>query len=126
MVKIAAIALALGVTVIYLKSVNSELFVLALIGSGIVLLYSAAEYFMTSVNYFSAIIQKAGVKSEYFEIIFKCVAIGYLVEFSAGTLADAGLNSLADKLILIGKVVIISVSMPIIYAVFNLLTGLLQ
>ena len=126
MIKLAALALTLGVIVIYLKNVNSELFVLALIGSGIVLLYSAAEYFMTTIDFFSAIIQKTGVKSEYFEIIFKCVAIGYLVEFAAGTLADAGLNSLADKLVLIGKVVIISVSMPIIYAVFNLLTVLLQ
>ena len=126
MVKIAAIAIALGIIVIYLKNVNSELFILALIGSGIVLLYSAAEYFITTINFFSAVIQRTGVKSEYFEIIFKCVAIGYLVEFSAGTLVDAGLNSLADKLVLIGKVVIISVSMPIIYSVFNLLTGLLQ
>lgn len=126
MVKLAALALTLGIIVIYLKSVNSELYVLALIGAGIVLLYSAAEYFMTTIDFFTTIIQKTGVKSEYFAIIFKCVAIGYLVEFSAGTLSDAGLNSLADKLVLIGKVVIISVSMPIIYAVFNLLTGLLQ
>ncbi len=126
MVKLAALALALGVIVIYLKNVNSELFLLALIGSGIVLVYSAVEYFITTIDFFSTVILKTGVKSEYFEIIFKCVAIGYLTEFAAGTLADAGLNSLSSKVVLIGKAVILSVSLPIIYAVFNLLTGLLQ
>ena len=41
MVKIVALALALGVIVVDLKSVNSELYVLARIGSGIVLLYAS-------------------------------------------------------------------------------------
>lgn len=125
MVKIVALALALGVIVVYLKSVNSELYVLALIGSGIVLLYASLEYFISTYNFLSAIINATGVSSDFFSIIFKIVAIGYLTEFAAGTLEDAGLKSLAGKLVLIGKMIIIGVSMPIIYAVFNLVSGLL-
>ena len=56
MVKIVALALALGVIVVYLKSVNSELYVLALIGSGIVLLYASLEYFISTYNFLSTII----------------------------------------------------------------------
>lgn len=125
MIKIAVLALALGAILVYLKSIKSEIFFLALIGSGIVLLYAAGEYFLTTIEFFSAVIQKTGVKGEYFGIVFKCVAIGYLTEFSAGTLTDAGLNSLADKLVFAGKIVILCVSLPIIYAVFNLITGLI-
>ena len=67
-----------------------------------------------------------GVNKEYFAIIFKIIAIGYLIEFAAGTIEDFGLKSLSDKLVLIGKLIIIGVSMPIIYAIFNLVSGLLK
>ena len=47
------------------------------------------------------------------------------MEFAAGAIEDFGLKSLSDKLVLIGKLIIIGVSMPVIYAVINLVTGLL-
>lgn len=126
MVKIVALALTLGIIIIYLKSTNSELYVLAVIGSGIVLLYSALEYFLVTYKFFSDILSKTGASREFFSILLKIVAIGYLTEFAAGTLRDSGLTGLSDKLIFIGKIIILGVSMPIIYAVFNLVTGLLS
>ena len=65
-----------------------------------------------------------GVDGSLFSIIFKITAIGYLVEFGAGTIEDFGLKSLADKLVFAGKIIILGISMPVIYAVFNLLKGL--
>ena len=59
-------------------------------------------------------------------IIFKVVAIGYLVEFGAETINDLGLKSLSDKLIFIGKLAIFSVSLPVLYAIFNVLSRLIQ
>ena len=62
----------------------------------------------------------------FYKIIFKITAISYLVEFGAGIIDDFGLKSLSDKLVFVGKVVIFCMSMPIIYAVFNLLLGIIQ
>jgi stage III sporulation protein AD len=59
-------------------------------------------------------------------IIFKVTAIGYIVDFSASTIRDFGLNSLADKVVFVGKLIIFSLSMPIIYGVLNLLVGVLK
>ena len=41
------------------------------------------------------------------KVILKMVGIGYLVEFSAGILNDFGQNSLADKLVFCGKIVVL-------------------
>lgn len=126
MLQIAALGITCALVVLYLKSINSELYTLALIGSGIILLYSAAGYIADTLDFFKKIIDMTGVNKEYFAIIFKIIAIGYLIEFAAGTIEDFGLKSLSDKLVLIGKLIIIGVSMPIIYAIFNLVSGLLK
>lgn len=125
MLKIAALAIICAIIIIYLKNINSELFSVALIGSGIILLYTAVGYISQTFDFFRQLIDKIGVNKEYFAIIFKIITIGYIVEFAAGTIEDFGLKSLSDKLVLIGKFIIIGVSMPIIYAVINLVTGLL-
>ena len=125
MLKIAALAITCAIIILYLKSINSELYTAALIGSGIILLYTAAGYMAETFEFFRVLIDKTGVNKEYFSIIFKIIAIGYLVEFAAGAIEDFGLKSLSDKLVLIGKLIIIGISMPVIYAVINLVTGLL-
>ena len=60
------------------------------------------------------------------KLIFKIVGIGYVVEFAAGILEDCGVKSVADKLVLAGKFVILSVSLPIFYALINILVGLVS
>ena len=60
-----------------------------------------------------------------YKIIFKITGIGYMVEFAAETINDFGIKGLSEKLIFVGKVVIFSLSLPILYAVINLLSGIL-
>ena len=110
MIKIVAVALVLALVVIYLKNINSELYSIALVGAGIILLTISVNYLSDTLTFFSKIIDLTGVDKEFYVIIFKITAIGYLVEFGAETINDLGLKSLADKLIFIGKIVIFSVS----------------
>lgn len=126
MVKIVAVAIICGIIIIYLKSINSELTSLAIIGSGIIILSYAFTFVFQTYSVLVDIISFTGIKAEYYSIIFKITAIGYLIEFGAGTVEDMGLKSLADKLVFAGKALILVVSLPIIYAIFNLLQGLLQ
>lgn len=125
MLQIVALSITFAMVIIYLKSINSELYTISLVGAGIILVYAALSYVSATFDFFNEIIDMTGVDKEYYAIIFKIISIGYLVEFGAGVIEDFGLKSIADKLVFVGKIVIIGVSMPIIYAVFNLLTGLL-
>ena len=83
------------------------------------------NYLYETYEIINTLIEISGVDKELYVIILKISALGYLVEFSADTVTDFGLKSLADKLVFVGKIIIFSVSLPIIYAVFNLLNNLM-
>ena len=126
MIKIVFVAILISVIIIYLRQTNSELALLATIGGGIILLSFVLEYLTQTFDVINQLILATNLDKSFFKIIFKITAIGYLVEFSSSIIKDFGLNSISDKLILIGKIIIIGISTPIIYAVFNLLKGVLQ
>lgn len=126
MIKIVAIAIICSIIIVYLKSVNSELALIATVASGTILLFFILQYVSQSIDFFNDLVELSGIDKSFYKIIFKITAIGYLVEFSATTIEDFGLKSIADKLVLAGKLMIFIISMPIIYAIFNLFTSLLQ
>ena len=126
MVKIVAFALLCACIITYLRSINSELTLLVTITSGVIILSFTFTYISDTFQFFNQLVNLTGIDKDIYKIIFKITSIGYLVEFGAGVLNDFGLNSLANKLVLAGKIIIFGVSMPIFYAVVNLLTGLLQ
>lgn len=126
MVQIVSIALISAVIILYLKSVNSDFYILASICAGIILISLALKYVSETFDFINKIIEMTGIDKDFYVIIFKITAIGYLVEFGADTICDMGLKGLADKLVFVGKIVIFSMSLPILYAVFNLLVGLIQ
>lgn len=126
MAKLVAVALICAVIVIYLKSVGSDLYALACIGSGIIILSFTFTYLEQAFDFINKIVELSGIDKEFYKIIFKITAIGYLVEFGADVINDLGLKGIAEKLIFAGKIIIFITSLPIFYAVFNLLVGLVQ
>ena len=125
MIKIIGIALICSIIIFYLRNINSELTILVEIMSGIILLSYVIPYILEVFNFFNEIIEMSAIDKNIYKILFKVIAIGYLIEFSAGTIEDFGLKGLSSKLIMIGKIIIISMSLPIIYGVINILKGLL-
>ena len=125
MIKIVAVAIICAIIIVYLKTVNSDLTSLAILGSGILLLSYGFNYLYQTYDFLVEIINMTGVEEGYFSIIFKITAIGYLIEFGASTVEDLGLKSLADKLVFVGKALILVVSLPVLYAVFNLLKSII-
>lgn len=125
MIKIVATALICACLILFFKKINSELTILMEIMSGIILLFLIFSHLQTTFSFFTDLINKTALDESLYKIVFKVMAVGYLVEFGAGIIEDFGLKGLSDKLVFAGKVIIISISMPIIYAVINLITELL-
>ena len=126
MIKITLIAIICAIMIIYLKSIGSELYQLVIIASGIILLYLIFGYIVDVYDFFKNLSSLTGIDNSLFKIIFKITAIGYITEFGAGIIEDFGLHGLSDKLVFCGKIIILIVSMPVFYAVFNLLTEILK
>lgn len=124
MTKLIILAIIFAVIILYLKNVNPELAMLAGIGAGIIFLGYGVSYLTEVFSAINTLIELSGIDRDIYKIIFKITAIGYLVEFGAGTVEDFGMKGLADKLVFVGKIMIFSISLPIIYAIINVLTGL--
>ena len=126
MVKIAIIVIVFAIIIVCLKSINPEIAMLALVAAGVIVLFLAVNLIGETFDFLNKLAELTGIDSQIFKIIIKITAVGYIVEFSASTVEDLGLSSLAQKLVFVGKLIILSMSLPIIYAVFNMLTLLLK
>lgn len=126
MFKIVACAVVCAFVLIYLKNINSEFFSVAVLGAGVIIIAFGIDYLYETITFLQVLIENSGVNTEYFSVILKITGIAYIVEFGAGIIEDLGLKSVADKLVFVGKLAIFVASMPIIYAVFNLMTGLIK
>ena len=123
--QLVGIAFVTAVAVLILKGTKPELAFAVSVAGSIILLLFVFEIFKGSVSIFGDIAAEAGIDSSLVKILLKMVGIGYLVEFSAGILNDFGQNSVADKLIFCGKIIILVLAIPILESVLHLIKQLL-
>ena len=126
LVRIIGVGLVTAIAALLLKGTKPELaFAVTIAGAVIVLIFSL-DLLAATFGIFAEIGEKTGIDSALIRIIIKIVAIGYLVEFAAGVVEDFGSESIADKLIFAGKVVIFSVSVPVIRTMVSLIGSFLE
>ena len=123
--QLVGIAFITAVAAIVLKSTKPELAFAVSVAGGIILLLFAFEIFRGSISIFNDIASATGIKSSLVKILLKMIGIGYLVEFSAGVLNDFGQNSVADKLVFCGKIIVLVLAVPILESVLSLVVTLL-
>ena len=66
-----------------------------------------------------------GVIMLIFSAVLKIIGIGYITEFSANLCVDAGSSSIANKILLAGKILILVSAIPIITNLIDIIAGLL-
>ena len=124
--KIIGVGLVTAIAALILKSSKPELAFAVTIAGGVIILIFALDMLGASLRIFTDIAEKTGIDQSLVKIILKIVAIGYLVEFRAGIVEDFGSKSIADKLVLAGKIIIFTVSIPIIQSLITLIGNILE
>jgi stage III sporulation protein AD len=124
--KIIGVAFIVAITALLLKSIKPELsFVVTVTGVIIILLF-IVDSLQESLHFLSQLTQIAGIENGLLKILLKIVGVGYLTEFCAGILNDFGSNSIANKVVLGGKITILTLSLPILEGLLNLIRSFLQ
>ncbi len=95
-----------------------------LIGGAIILAY-AVTYLENIVNFLKDL-SDTGINSEFIILLIKITGISILTEFAVSVCKDSGESSIANKIDLGGKIIVISMSIPVISATLSGLLGLLQ
>lgn len=124
--QLIGVAFVTAVAAIILKGTKPELAFAVTIAGSVILLLFVFDAFKGSIGLFADIAAGTGVDAVLVKVLLKMVGIGYLVEFSVGILIDFGQNSLADKLVFCGKIVILVLAVPIIESVLSIVRQLLE
>lgn len=125
-IKIIGVAFVVAITALLLKTTKPELsFAVTVVGVIIILLF-LVDALQNTLHFLSELALLAGIENGLLKILLKIVGIGYLTEFCAGILNDFGSNTIADKVVLGGKITILLLSIPIVEGLFHLIRGFLQ
>lgn len=124
--RLCCIAIITAVSAFILKNNKSELVPLCITAGGIIMFLYAFDYLTESVEFIKSFTQGTGIDNDIIRIIFKIIGIGFLVELTAGSVKDLGFESVADKLILCGKIIIFVVSVPILNSTYKIIVSLIN
>ena len=97
-----------------MKQYRPEFAVYVSILAGIFILVLSISQISGVINLLKSLASKANINSEFLGIILKITGIAILTEFAVSICQDSGESSIASKIDIGGKVMIITISIPII------------
>ena len=124
--RICCVAIITAVCALILKTNKPEFVPMCLTAGGVLLILFGFDYLAVSVEFIRQFAEQTGIESSVVRLIFKVVGVGYLIEITAGAVKDLGFDSLSDKLVMCGKLIIFVMSIPILQALFSVITSLIQ
>ena len=124
--KIVGLALAALTAVLVLRAYRPELAVQAAIAAGVVLLLIALTELSGVMDMIDAIVAKYGLSSEHIKVVLKVIGIAYLAQFAAQTCRDVNEGAIASKVELVGRILIITVAVPVVFSILDVLGTLLN
>lgn len=123
-IKIVGVSIFAVIMIIILKNYRPEMALVLSIITGIGIMLYAISKMSSVINVLNDLVSKSGVNSDFLLIIIKVIGIAYIVEFGKNVCIDAGQSSIATKLEMAGKVVIVVLTIPLISSLVNVLVGL--
>lgn len=123
-IKIVGVSIFAVIMIIILKNYRPEMALVLSIITGIGIMLHAISKMSSVINVLNDLVSKSGVNTDFLLIIIKVIGIAYMVEFGKNVCIDAGQSSIATKLEMAGKVVIVVLTIPLISSLVNVLVGL--
>ncbi len=126
MIKLAGIIVVSLILIIFIRDTKKEFSLLLSIAVGILVFMSVAQEFYSVVETISSLVENSGEISSYISLMLKILGISLLGQFVIDLCRDNGENALATQTEIAIKIVIISMTLPLIETVIKIVTGLLK
>lgn len=124
-IQIIGIGIIAAIFSVTIKQEKPELAVLISIAAGILIFFLIAERLPHIVGVFNDIVNKTQVDTIFISTLLKIIGIAYITEFGSQICKDMGENSIASKIELGGKVIIMILGLPILTALTETILGIL-
>ena len=124
-IKIIGIGLISLIIIIIVKQYRPEFVIYVSIIAGAIILMLIMDKVSSIINLLTALSNKTVVNNEFLTLLIKITGIAFLTEFSVSLCKDSGETAIANKIDIGGKVIIISMSIPIIASLLETIIKIL-
>ena len=122
-VKIIGVSFVTLIFTIVLKEYKKDFAIYVVIIGGLLILFFSFETIKNIIDFINNLSNKTNINSDFIKLLIKITSISILIEFAVSICKDAGESAIATKLDLGGKIIVISMSIPVISSMLN---GLLE
>ena len=124
-IKIIGIGLIALVIIIILKQYRPEFVIYVSIIAGVIILILIMDKVSAIIDLLTSLSNKTVINNEFLVLLIKITGIAFLTEFSVSICKDSGETAIANKIDIGGKVLIISMSIPIIASLLETIIKIL-
>lgn len=124
-VKIVGVSLISLVIIIILRQYKPEFAIYASIITGVIILFFVMDKFTGIINLLQNLSSKTAINNQFLTLLLKITGIAFLTEFAVSICKDCGESAVASKVELGSKVIIISMSIPIISSLLETILKIL-
>ncbi|SNZ10733.1 stage III sporulation protein AD [Terribacillus aidingensis] len=116
---VVSIGIVASLLALIVKEQNSSIAFFVVVVTGIIIFLFVLQKITGILLLIEQLGERANVEGLYIKTILKIIGIAYITEFGAHLIRDAGLSAIAAKIELAGKIIIITVAIPILTAVIE-------
>lgn len=124
-VQVVGLAIVSVVLLLVIRQQRPEVAVLLGLAVGLAVFLMVAQRLAAILDFLRDLASRAQVDSLYLNTILKIVGIAYMAEIGTQVCHDAGENSVASKVELAGKILILVLAMPIVMAILEIILKVL-
>ena len=123
--KIIGIGLIALIIIVMLKQYKPEFVIYVSQIAGALILFIVVDKLTGIINLLQSLASKASINTEFLTLLIKITGIAFLSEFAVSICKDAGEVAIANKMEIGAKIIIISMSIPIISSLLEIILKIL-
>ena len=124
-IKIIGVGLIAVIIIIIIKQYKPEFAIYISIIAGAIILLMIMDKLESIIVLLKNISDKSGVSNKFLTLLLKITGIAFLAEFAINICKDSGENAIANKVEIGSKIIIVSMSIPIISNLLEVIVKLL-
>nr|WP_243196511.1 stage III sporulation protein AD [[Eubacterium] tenue] len=123
--RLVGLALISTILCLIIKKDRPEMAMFIGILTGIMILLSVTYKFNFIIESINELADKANIPTMYISLIIKLIGIAYLMEFAIQICKDCGEGNIATKLEFGGKIIVMTMSFPILISIIDIILNII-
>jgi len=123
--QLVGLGMVAAILALVLKQHRAELSLFVAIAAGAIILLMVTGRLVGIVTVLNDMARRANLDQSHVSVVLKALGIAYIAEFGAQVCKDAGENSIASKIELGGKIIILSLTLPILVGLIEVILQVL-